>query len=85
MSHVLQQSLNLYIYIFTGYGDDFLKQRQPVDLCDGHVLCFACGAYSILKYHLDELRLQRGKMFMKCYLVMCCWSLYSAEGRAVSR
>jgi hypothetical protein len=34
----------------------FLKQYQPVDLCNGEVLCFLCGTDWILKYYLDELR-----------------------------
>jgi hypothetical protein len=39
--------------------DYFHKQHQPVDLCNGGVLCFLCGTDWIVKYYLDELRLQR--------------------------
>jgi hypothetical protein len=45
--------------ILTVNSDYFLKQRQPVDLCNGEVLCFLCGTDRILIYYLDELRLQR--------------------------
>jgi hypothetical protein len=45
--------------VLTINSDYFLKQRQPVDLCDGEVLCFLCGTDWILKYYLDEIRLQR--------------------------
>jgi hypothetical protein len=41
----------------------FLKQLQPIDLCNGEVLCFVCGTDWIIKYYLDELRLQKVKMF----------------------
>jgi hypothetical protein len=37
---------------------DTLSTRQPDDLRNGEVLCFLCGADWILKYYLDELRLQ---------------------------
>jgi hypothetical protein len=37
----------------------FLKQHQPVDLCNGEVLCSLWGTDWILKYCLDELRFQR--------------------------
>jgi hypothetical protein len=40
-------------------SDYFLKQRKPVDLCNGEELCFLCGTDWILRYYLDELRLQR--------------------------
>jgi hypothetical protein len=40
-------------------SDYFLKQSQSVDLRNGEVLCFLCGTDWILKYYLDELRLQR--------------------------
>jgi hypothetical protein len=40
-------------------SDYFLKQRQPVDLCNCEVLCFLWGTDWILKYYLDKLRLQR--------------------------
>jgi NADH:ubiquinone oxidoreductase subunit E len=44
-------------------NSDYLpKQRQPVDLCNGEVLCFLCGTDCILKYYSDELRLQRVKI-----------------------
>jgi hypothetical protein len=39
--------------------DYFLKQRQSVDLCNGKVWCSLLGTDWILKYYLDELRLQR--------------------------
>jgi hypothetical protein len=42
-------------------SDYFLNQRQPADLCNGEALCFLCGTDWILKYYLDELRLQRVK------------------------
>jgi hypothetical protein len=40
----------------------FLKRRQQVDLCNGEVWCFLCSTDLMLKYHLDELRLQRVKV-----------------------
>jgi hypothetical protein len=42
-------------------SDCFPKQHQPIDRCHGDVLCFLCGTDWILKYYLDELRLQRVK------------------------
>jgi hypothetical protein len=45
----------------------FLKQRQPVDLCNGEVWCFLRGTDLILKYYLDELRLQG--VNTKCRLI----------------
>jgi hypothetical protein len=39
-------------------SDYFLKQGQPVDLCNGEELCFLCGTDWIIKYYVDELRLQ---------------------------
>jgi hypothetical protein len=39
-------------------SDYFLEQRQPVYLCNGEVSCFLCGTDWIIKYYLDELRLQ---------------------------
>jgi hypothetical protein len=47
--------------ILTVNSDYFLKQRWPVDLCNGEELCFLCGTDWILKYYLDELRLQKVK------------------------
>jgi hypothetical protein len=47
----------------------FLKQRQPVDLCNGEVWCFLCGTDWILKYYLDELRLQRVNLECWCILM----------------
>jgi hypothetical protein len=47
----------------------FLKQRKPVDLCDGDGLCFLCGLDDI--YYSDELQLQRVQGFLRtslCYL-----------------
>jgi NADH:ubiquinone oxidoreductase subunit E len=46
--------------ILTVNSDYFLKpvNRQPVDLCNSEVLCFLCGTDWIIKYYLDELRLQ---------------------------
>jgi hypothetical protein len=44
--------------ILSASSDYFLKHRQPVDLCNGEVLCFLCGTDWIIKYSLDELRLQ---------------------------
>jgi hypothetical protein len=52
MHHLLQQLTILhfpmpYIYVFrtilTVNSDYFLKQRYPVDLCNGEVRCFLCG------------------------------------------
>jgi hypothetical protein len=40
----------------------FLKQRYPVDLCNGEVSCSLWGTDWILKYCLDALRLQRVKI-----------------------
>jgi hypothetical protein len=36
--------------ILTVNSDYFLKQRQPVDLCNGEVLCFLCGTDYIYIY-----------------------------------
>jgi hypothetical protein len=56
-----QSSFCIYGFrmILTVNCDYLLEQREPVDLCDGEVLCFLCGTDWILKYYLDELRLQR--------------------------
>jgi hypothetical protein len=50
MYHLRQQSItksSFCIYVFrmilTVNRDYFLKQHQPVDLCNGKVLCFLCG------------------------------------------
>jgi hypothetical protein len=40
-------------------SDGFLKQRQPVDLCNGEVRYLLCGTDWILKYYWDELWFQR--------------------------
>jgi hypothetical protein len=48
--------------ILTVNGGYFLKQHQSVDLCNGEVLCFLCGTEWIIKYYLDEPRLQRVKL-----------------------
>jgi hypothetical protein len=50
-------------------SDHFLKLRQPFDLCDGEVLCFLCGTDWILRYYLDELRLQRVNSLFLLYLL----------------
>jgi hypothetical protein len=44
--------------ILTVNSDYFLKQHSQINLCNGEELCFLCGADGILKYYLDELRLQ---------------------------
>jgi hypothetical protein len=45
--------------IFGVNSDYFLKQRWTVvDISNGEVLCFLWGKDWILKYYLDELRLQ---------------------------
>jgi hypothetical protein len=50
--------------ILTVNCDNFLKQHEPVDLCNGEVLCFLCGTDRIIKYYSDELQLQtvKGKL-----------------------
>jgi hypothetical protein len=56
-------SFCIYVFhmILTINRDYFLKQHQPVNLCNGNVLCFLCGKEWILKYYLDELWFQRVK------------------------
>jgi hypothetical protein len=54
--------------ILTENSDYFLEQRQPVDLFNGEELCFFCGPDLILKYYLDEHRLQRVKVNRECNL-----------------
>jgi hypothetical protein len=39
--------------------EHFLKHGYLVNLCNGEVLCFLCGTGWILKYYLDEFRIQR--------------------------
>jgi hypothetical protein len=40
-------------------SDCFLEQHQPVDHCNGEVLCFLSDTDWIFKYYSEELRLQR--------------------------
>jgi hypothetical protein len=40
-------------------SDYVLKQRYPVDLCNGEELCFLCGTDWIRIYRADEIRFQR--------------------------
>jgi hypothetical protein len=40
-------------------SDYFLKQHQPVELCNGQVLCFSAVQTEFIKYYLDKLKLQR--------------------------
>jgi hypothetical protein len=56
-STINNSSFCIYVFhmILRINSDYFLKQRQPVDLCNGEVLCFLCGTDWILKYYLDEL------------------------------
>jgi hypothetical protein len=53
MSRLLQQSLTpvlcLFRMILTVNSDYFLKQRYPVDLCNGEVRCLLRGTDWILK------------------------------------
>jgi hypothetical protein len=42
-------------------SDYFLECYQPVDLCNGKVLCFRCGMGWILKYCFDEHHLPNVK------------------------
>jgi hypothetical protein len=35
--------MNGFSMILTVNSDYLLKQRQPVDLCNGEVWCFLCG------------------------------------------
>jgi hypothetical protein len=49
--------------ILTVNSDYFLKLHQPVDFCNGEVLCFLRGTDLIIKYYLDELRLQKVKKY----------------------
>jgi hypothetical protein len=46
------------LMVLTVNSDYFLKQHQPVDLCNGEVCCSLWGTDWNLKYYLDELRLQ---------------------------
>jgi hypothetical protein len=54
-----------FLNIYTSLGfkvlinDYFLKQRWPVDRCNGEVWCSLWGTDWILKYYLDEIRLQK--------------------------
>jgi hypothetical protein len=54
--------------ILTVNSDYFLKQYYVVDLCNGEELYFLCGTDWILKYYLDELRLQRIQVFQNMVL-----------------
>jgi hypothetical protein len=38
----------------------FLKQRQPIDLCNGEVRRFLCGTGWIINYCLEELLALKG-------------------------
>jgi hypothetical protein len=61
MSHQQQITINFvfeFRMILNVNSDYFLKQRQPVDLCNGEVWCFLCSTVWILKCYLYELRLQ---------------------------
>jgi hypothetical protein len=53
----------IYIYgfhtIFFVHRKYFLKEHQLSDLSNGEVLCCLGGTERILKYCLDELRLER--------------------------
>jgi hypothetical protein len=42
-------------------NDHFLKQHQPVAHCNSEVWCSLCGTARIIKYYMDEPRLQRVK------------------------
>jgi hypothetical protein len=60
---VYQLVILLCIYgscmILTVDSDYFLKQLQLLDLCNSEVWCSIWGTDWIIKYYLDELRLQR--------------------------
>jgi hypothetical protein len=49
----LEQTLILRIK-----SDCFLKQRWPINICNGDVLCFLCRRNWIFKYNVGELCLQ---------------------------
>jgi hypothetical protein len=59
----ISNSVFCTIYVFRMIvrinSDYFLKQRKPVDPCGGEELCFLCGTGWILKYYLDDFRLQK--------------------------
>jgi hypothetical protein len=64
-------------------SDYFLKQLYPVDLSNDEVLCSLWGTDCVLKYNLDELRLQRVNFrvpvfFFTTTLAMCP-QRYTAE------
>jgi hypothetical protein len=50
----------MYVFrmILSVISDYFLKQRQPVDLCNGEVFCFPWGTDLIIKFYLDALSLK---------------------------
>jgi hypothetical protein len=58
--------------ILTLNSDYFLKQHQPVDLCNGEVLRSFWGTDWILKCYLDELRASEGKGTI---LTTCSWRM----------
>jgi hypothetical protein len=49
-------------------SDYFLKQRQPIDLCNGEVLCFLYDTELIIKYFHELLRLKMIKMYLHFHL-----------------
>jgi hypothetical protein len=72
--HLIQQLINFLIcfYVFrvilSVNSDYFLKQRQPVDLCNGEVLCFLCGTDWILKCYLESFSF-KGLIVIKVVLL----------------
>jgi hypothetical protein len=60
----------VFCTILTINIDYFLKQRQPVDLCNGEVLCFLCGTDWIIKYYVVLLRLQRVKRHCNTFMTI---------------
>jgi hypothetical protein len=79
-----------FFNILSVNSDYFLKQHQPVYLCNGEELCFLCGTDWILKYYLDELRLQRAnnsvrfRTFWNLLSVLLHWTCKSEMSECIS-
>jgi hypothetical protein len=74
-----------YIYgfcvILTVNSDYFLKQHQSADLCNGDVCCSLWGTDWIIKYYLDQLRIQMVKLnpLYKIFVTVIGCSLRSTD------
>jgi hypothetical protein len=55
------------VYLCGFILDYFPEQHQPVDLCNGEVLCLLWGADCISTYALDELQLQTFSIDFHCH------------------